>query len=91
MHRIKLKDGRRRRITVREAASYKASDWFNFSGKQTSKYNQIGNAVAPNFSYHLANSIKEYFMIISNIRFLINNRKKYNLNEAVYRTRQVKK
>lgn len=77
MHRIKLKDGRRRRITVREAARLQSfPDWFNFSGKQTSKYNQIGNAVAPNFSYHLANSIKEYFNDYSSYSIINNEQKK---------------
>ena len=61
MHRVKLKDGRRRRITVREAARLQSfPDWFEFLGTETSQFNQIGNAVAPNFSYYLARSIKEY-------------------------------
>lgn len=63
MHRVKLEDGRRRRITVREAARLQSfPDWFEFSGTETNKYNQIGNAVAPNFAYHLAASIKKYFL-----------------------------
>lgn len=63
MHRVKLKDGRRRRITVREAARLQSfPDWFEFSGTETNQYNQIGNAVAPNFAYHLAASIKNYFL-----------------------------
>lgn len=63
MHRVRLKDGRRRRITVREAARLQSfPDWFNFSGTETNQYNQIGNAVAPYFAYHLAASIKNYFL-----------------------------
>ena len=62
MHRVRLKDGRRRRITVREAARLQSfPDWFNFIGTETQRYYQIGNAVAPNFAYHLASNIKDYF------------------------------
>ncbi len=61
MHRIKLKDGRRRRITVREAARLQSfPDWFEFAGTETNQFNQIGNAVAPNFAYHLAINIKRH-------------------------------
>ncbi len=63
MHRIKLKDGRRRRITVREAARLQSfPDWFEFQGTETHQFNQIGNAVAPNFAYHLAKNIKAHLM-----------------------------
>jgi len=61
MHRVRLKDGRRRRITVREAARLQSfPDWFEFIGTETNQYNQIGNAVAPYFAYHLAKNIKNY-------------------------------
>lgn len=62
MHRIKLPDGRRRRITIREAARLQSfPDWFEFSGNETSIFNQIGNAVAPYFSFSLAKEVKKYF------------------------------
>ncbi len=51
-----------RSITVREAARLQRfPDWFNFIGTETQRYYQIGNAVAPNFAYHLASNIKDYF------------------------------
>lgn len=66
MHRIKLKDGRRRRITVREAARLQSfPDWFNFFGTETQQFIQIGNSVAPFFAYHLAKKIKNHFFNIT--------------------------
>ncbi|HRK52576.1 MAG TPA: DNA cytosine methyltransferase [Cyclobacteriaceae bacterium] len=63
MHRVRLKDGRRRRITVREAARLQSfPDWFEFSGTETHQFNQIGNAVAPNFAFHLASNIKDHLI-----------------------------
>ncbi|MEM6396048.1 MAG: DNA cytosine methyltransferase [Bacteroidota bacterium] len=63
MHRVRLKDGRRRRITVREAARLQSfPDWFQFEGTETNQFNQIGNAVAPYFAYHLARQIKSYIL-----------------------------
>lgn len=61
MQRIKLPDGRRRRITVREAARLQSfPDWFQFSGNRESQFTQIGNAVPPLFAYELARKIVEY-------------------------------
>ena len=63
MHRIKLKDGRRRRILPKEAARLQSfPDWFEFYGNETSVFNQIGNAVAPYFAFCLAKEIKQYFL-----------------------------
>lgn len=62
MHRIKLSDGRRRRILLKEAARLQSfPDWYNFSGKETSRFYQIGNAVPPLLSYQLALAIKECY------------------------------
>lgn len=64
MQRVKLPDGRRRRLTVREGARLQTfPDWFSFSGSEGSRYNQVGNAVPPMFAYHLAASIKEYLYV----------------------------
>lgn len=61
MQRIKLPDGRRRRLLHREAARLQSfPDWFEFSGGETSIFNQIGNAVPPFFSYHIAGAVREY-------------------------------
>lgn len=62
MHRVRLPDGRRRRLSVREAARLQSfPDWFVFHGGADSAFTQIGNAVPPLFGYHLAKSVSEYF------------------------------
>jgi DNA (cytosine-5)-methyltransferase 1 len=61
MQRIKLANGRRRRLLVREAARLQSfPDWFEFLGSEQSQYKQIGNAVAPMFAYALAQSVVAY-------------------------------
>ncbi|NEQ96472.1 MAG: DNA cytosine methyltransferase [Cyanothece sp. SIO2G6] len=61
MHRIRLPDGRRRRITVRESARLQSfPDWFEFTGSETDQYYQVGNAVAPLFAKALAQSVMDY-------------------------------
>ena len=61
MHRIRLLDGRRRRLLLREAARLQSfPDWFEFEGGENSKFNQVGNAVPPLFAYHLAGSVRAY-------------------------------
>lgn len=61
MQRIKLPDGRRRRLLPREAARLQSfPDFFSFVGGETSVFYQIGNAVAPLFAFHLAQSIRKY-------------------------------
>lgn len=59
MQRVRLKDGRRRRLICREAARLQSfPDWFEFYGNETEKFNQIGNAVPPLLAYQLAISVK---------------------------------
>ena len=61
MQRIRLEDGRRRRLSIREAARLQSfPDWFEFSGTETSRFNQVGNAVPPMLGYALAESVKTY-------------------------------
>lgn len=58
MLRIKMPDGRRKRLSVREGARLQSfPDWFQFSGSENSQFNQVGNAVPPMMAYHLANSV----------------------------------
>lgn len=62
MHRVKLPDGRRRRITAREAARLQTfPDWFDFSGNETKQFTQIGNAVPPLMAYKLALELKKAY------------------------------
>jgi DNA (cytosine-5)-methyltransferase 1 len=62
MQRVKLKDGKRRRLLHREAARLQSfPDWFEFQGNETQRFNQIGNAVPPLLAYKLALALKDCF------------------------------
>lgn len=62
MHRVKLPDGRRKRITIREAARLQTfPDWFEFTGTEIQQFNQIGNAVPPLLAYKIALKVKETY------------------------------
>jgi DNA (cytosine-5)-methyltransferase 1 len=62
MQRVKLLDGRRRRILHNEAARLQSfPDWFEFNGNETQRFNQIGNAVPPLLAYQMALAIKECY------------------------------
>ena len=66
MIRLKLPDGRRRMLHVREAARLQSfPDWFEFEGTQTDAFNQIGNAVPPYFAMQLGAKIREYLEVQS--------------------------
>ena len=61
MQRIRLDDGRRRRLTVREATRLQSfPDWFTFCWTKNSQYKQIGNAVPPFMAYWIAKKIISY-------------------------------
>lgn len=62
MQRVKLPDGRRRRIVQREAARLQSfPDYFEFCGNETQQFTQIGNAVPPILAYKLALQVKRTF------------------------------
>jgi len=62
MQRVRLADGRRRRIVQREAARLQSfPDWFEFCGNETQQFTQIGNAVPPLLAYKLALEVKRTY------------------------------
>lgn len=58
MLRVKLADGRRRRLTVREGARLQSfPDSFEFVGSEGSQFNQVGNAVPPLLGKAIAKAV----------------------------------
>ena len=69
MQRVRLADGRRRRIVQREAARLQSfPDWFEFCGNEVQQFTQIGNAVPPLLAYRLALAIKDTYYLTINER-----------------------
>lgn len=59
MQRVRLPDGRRRRLSPREGARLQSfPDWFHFIGTEGSQFNQIGNAVPPLLAKVIARSVE---------------------------------
>lgn len=59
MLRLALPSGNRRRLTVREGARLQSfPDWFEFAGRESEQFEQIGNAVPPLLSLALARQAK---------------------------------
>ncbi|HRO43161.1 MAG TPA: DNA cytosine methyltransferase [Flavipsychrobacter sp.] len=64
MQRIRLKDGKRRRLLHSEAARLQSfPDWFCFEGNETQRFNQIGNAVPPLLAYQFAQALKACYKL----------------------------
>ncbi len=68
MQRVRLQEGKRRRLVVREAARLQSfPDWFEFCGTETQQYYQIGNAVPPLLAYHLATAVRNYLVMTGRV------------------------
>jgi DNA (cytosine-5)-methyltransferase 1 len=62
MQRVKLPNGKRRRLLIKEAARLQSfPDSFNFTGAETSQFYQIGNAVPPLLAYKMAIAVKDCY------------------------------
>ena len=61
MMRLQLPDGRRRMLTVEEAARLQSfPDWYQIYGSRSSRYEQIGNAVPPLLARAVADSLRQH-------------------------------
>ncbi len=86
MHRIKLPNGKRRQLLVREAARLQSfPDKFEFCGSESSAFKQIGNAVPPMLSYHIAGAVKEYLESVNKTptKHIRNNSFAYQYQQAI--------
>jgi DNA (cytosine-5)-methyltransferase 1 len=61
MLRISLPNGKRRRLSIKEAAILQSfPDWFKFEGNDSNIFAQIGNAVPPMMAFHVAEHVKKH-------------------------------
>ena len=61
MIRLKMEDGRRRKIRVKEASRIQGfPDWFIFNENDSTAFNEIGQSVPPIFAKKLAESVLNY-------------------------------
>ena len=61
MLRVRMPDGRRRMLSVREAARLQSfPDWFEFEGSETRQLEMIGNAVPPLLGLAVAEQVRAY-------------------------------
>ena len=61
MIRLKMEDGRRRKIRVKEASRIQGfPDWFIFNENPSTAFNEIGQSVPPLFAKKLAESVLNY-------------------------------
>ena len=68
MLRVRLADGRRRRLNPREAARLQSfPDWFEFAGAEGSQFNQIGNAVPPLLAKAIALSVLDCLQSVKHV------------------------
>ena len=67
MMRLPLPCGRRRMLTIQEAARLQSfPDWFRFVGSRRSQFSQIGNAVPPLLSLAIAKEVLRRLNSLSN-------------------------
>lgn len=60
MHRLKMRSGKRRMLTVREGARLQSfPDWFEFAGTEYERCEQIGNAVPPLLGLAVARQVRK--------------------------------
>lgn len=92
MHRLRMSDGRRRMLTVREGARLQSfPDWFEFYGTEYERCEQIGNAVPPLLGLAMARQVRRVLEAPSyqgkrdrmNDKFLANDQITHKVEQAL--------